>query len=95
MTGTAVNSSDITKIGIGATIAIVVIGLLLGMIITALVARVIILVVVVGLGIFIWQQRAVIEDHVKKCQLEMTFFGFHIDAPQSVKDACRSHSPGA
>jgi hypothetical protein len=92
MTGTAIDSSDITKVGIGATVAVVVIGFLLGLIITAIVARVIIVVVVVGLGIFIWQQRAVIEDHVKKCQLDMTFFGFHIDAPQGVKDACRAHS---
>jgi hypothetical protein len=84
----ALDSSDITKIGIGATIAVVVIGLLLSMIITALVARVVILVVVVLLGVFIWQQRAVIEDHVKKCQLNMSYFGVHVDAPQSVQDKC-------
>ncbi|MGH8959593.1 MAG: hypothetical protein ACRDWT_00040 [Jatrophihabitantaceae bacterium] len=84
----AIDSSDITKIGIGATVAVVVIGLLLSMIITALVARVVILVIVVLLGVFIWQQRSVIEDHVKKCQLNMSYFGVHVDAPKSVQDRC-------
>lgn len=84
----AIDSSDITKIGIGATVAVVVIGLLLSMIITALVARVVILVIVVLLGVFIWQQRSVIEDHVKKCQLNMSYFGAHVDAPKSVQDRC-------
>ena len=86
---TALDSGDITKIGVGATIAIVVIGLILSMIITALVARVLILVIVVALGVFIWQQRAVIQDHVKKCELNMTFFGVHLDAPDSVVKACQ------
>ena len=85
---TALDSGDITKIGVGATIAIVVIGLILSMIVTALVARVIILVIVVALGVFIWQQRAVIQDHVNKCELNMTFFGVHLDAPDSVVKAC-------
>lgn len=84
----ALDSGNITKIGVGATIVIVVIGLLLGMIITALIARVVILVIVVLLGVFIWQQRAVVEDHVKKCQLNMSYFGVHVNAPKSVLDRC-------
>jgi hypothetical protein len=88
---TALDSGDITKIGVGATIAIVVIGLILGMIITALVARVIILVIVVALGVFIWQQRAVIQDHVEHCDKykSLSFFGFHIDTPESVLKVCQ------
>jgi hypothetical protein len=93
-TVTALDSSDITKIGVGATIAIVVIGLLLSLVITALVARVVILIVVVALGVFIWQQRAVIQDHVKKCQLDMTYFGVTVHAPHDVVQKCQTHSVG-
>jgi hypothetical protein len=85
----ALDSNDITKIGIGATVAVVVIGLLLSMVITAVVARVVILVVVVLLGVFIWQQRAVIQDHVKKCELNLSYFGVHVDAPKSVQAKCQ------
>jgi len=86
---TALDSSQITKIGIGLIIALVVVGVLLSLIITAIVGRVIILVVVVALGVLVWQQRTVIEDHVKKCQLDMTFLGFHVNAPKDVVQACK------
>jgi len=85
---TALDSSQITKIGIGVIIVLVVVGALLSLIITAIVGRVIILVIVVGLGVLVWQQRTVIEDHVKKCQLDMTFLGIHVSAPKDVKQAC-------
>ncbi|TAM87989.1 MAG: hypothetical protein EPN43_08845 [Jatrophihabitans sp.] len=93
MNALAIDSGDITKIGIGSTAGIVIIGLILFMVFTRLVARLILVVVVVVLGVFIWQQRASIENHVKNCQLDMSFFGYHIDAPQSVKDACQAHAP--
>jgi hypothetical protein len=86
----ALESSDIGKIGVGVIIAIVVIGALLSLVITALVGRVIILIIVVALGIFVWQQRTSIEDHVKKCELNMTFVGIHVHAPESVRKACRA-----
>lgn len=86
----AIDSSDITKIGIGATIAIVLIGLLLSMVITAIVGRIILLVIVVALGAFIWQQRAVIQDHVKKCDLNMSYFGVTVHAPDSVVKQCQN-----
>ncbi|MEO8889904.1 MAG: hypothetical protein ABI301_04725 [Jatrophihabitantaceae bacterium] len=86
----ALDSSEITKVGIGATIVVVVVGLLLSLIISAVIARVVILVVVVLLGVFIWQQRAVIENHVKKCELTMSYFGVHVDAPQSVQARCKA-----
>jgi len=46
------------------------------------------LVVVVALGVLVWQQRTVIEDHVKKCQLNMTFLGIHVNAPKDVREHC-------
>ena len=88
-TVTALDSTQITKIGVGAIVILVVVGLVLSLIVTAIVGRVIIAVVVVALGILIWQQRTVIQDHVKKCQLDMTFIGIHVDAPDHVKQACK------
>lgn len=84
----ALNSDQIGKIAIGAIVAIVVVGLLLGMIVSAIVGRLIILVVVVGLGVYIWQQRVTIENHVKDCNTHMSFFGYHVDLPADVAQQC-------
>jgi hypothetical protein len=85
----ALDSDQIGKIGIGVIVGVVVIGILLSMIITALVGRIIVLVVVVGLAVFAWQQRATIQDHVKKCDLNMSFFGFDVHAPADVVQHCK------
>ena len=89
--GAALDSGQITKIGVGVIVGLVVVGIVLSLIITAIVGRIVILVVVVALGILVWQQRTVIEDHVKKCQLSMTFFGVHVNAPKDVRQHCVSH----
>jgi protein-S-isoprenylcysteine O-methyltransferase Ste14 len=88
MTAVALNSGNITKIGIVIIIAIVVIGALLSIVLTALVARIVILVVVVGLAILVWQQRTHIKNQVDNCNLDATFFGVHISAPDSVQQHC-------
>jgi hypothetical protein len=86
----ALGSQNITKIGIVVIIALVVIGLLLSFVITAILGRLVILIVVVVLGALVWQQRTHIENQINKnkCNLNATFFGFHLDAPDSVKQAC-------
>ncbi|PZS26572.1 MAG: hypothetical protein DLM58_20495 [Pseudonocardiales bacterium] len=89
---TALDSTQITKIGVGAIIALVVVGFVLSLIITAIIGRIIIAVVVIVLGILVWQQRTVIQDHVNKCQLDMTFIGIHVNAPDDVKKDCLSRS---
>jgi protein-S-isoprenylcysteine O-methyltransferase Ste14 len=89
----ALNSDDITKVGVIAIIALVVVGVLLSLLITAVIARIIIVVVVVGLSVLVWQQRTHIKDKFDKCDTQATFFGIHLDAPQSIKDKCqRLHS---
>jgi hypothetical protein len=88
----ALKSNQITAIGIGATVVVIVIGVLLALVITAVVGRLIILIVVIALGVVIWQQRAEIQDHVNKCELNMSFVGVHVDAPQSVVDKCKQVS---
>jgi uncharacterized metal-binding protein len=84
----ALDSSQITKLGVGTIIALVVIGILLSLVVTAILGRIIILVVVVALSVLVWQQRSSIEDHVKKCQLDMSFLGIHVSAPKEVTQHC-------
>ncbi len=86
----ALDSGQITKIGVGAIVVLVALGVLLGLVITAIVGRIVIAVVVVALGVLIWQQRTSIEDHVKKCNLDMSFLGIHVDAPNDVSQHCQS-----
>jgi hypothetical protein len=86
----ALESTNLTKLGIGVIVALVVVGLLLSMIITALVARVVILVVVVGLAVWVWQQRTSIRDDIDKCHLSASFFGVHVSAPADVVKRCTS-----
>ena len=83
------NSDQIGTIGIGAIVGVVVVGLLLSLIISAVVGRIIVLVIMVSLGAVIWNQRASIEDSVKKCQLDMTFMGVHVQAPHDVQAQCK------
>ncbi len=90
----ALGSENITKIGIIVIVALVVIGALLSIVITALIGRLVILVLVVVLAIFVWQQRTHVTDHINKdkCNLHSTFFGIHVSAPDSVKQACEKHA---
>ena len=85
----ALQSSDLTKLGIGVIVGLVVVGFVLSFIITALVARVIIAVVVVGLAVLVWQQRTSIKDDIDNCHLSASFFGIHISAPQDVVTRCK------
>jgi Flp pilus assembly protein TadB len=91
MPAVALSSNNITTIGLIIITAIVVIGVLLSLVITALVARIVILVLVVGLAVLVWQQRTYIKDKFDNCDLQATFFGIHLDAPQSVIDQCNQH----
>ncbi len=90
----ALSAGNITTVGTGVIIAIVVIGALLALLVTRLLMRVFLLVVVVVLAALVWQQRGHVENEVNKkaCNLNATFFGIHVDAPDSVKRACRDHT---
>ena len=90
----ALNAGDITKIGIGVIVALVVIGFLLSLVITAIIGRSVIIVIVVVLAVVVWQQRSSIHDKISKnkCDLSATFFGVHLDAPNDVKSYCSNHT---
>ncbi|MDT4920010.1 MAG: hypothetical protein QOI15_912 [Pseudonocardiales bacterium] len=97
MAAVALSSDNITQIGLIVIVALVVIGAILSFVITALVARIVILVLVVGLAVVVWQQRTHLKDKFDKCELQATFFGVHFDAPDSVVQHCqkRLQSPHA
>jgi hypothetical protein len=88
----ALDAVDITKVGVIVIVAVVVIGALLSIVITALIGRLVVLALVLVAAGFVWQQRTHIEDSINKraCNLGATFFGIHLDAPQSVRSACSS-----
>jgi hypothetical protein len=85
----ALSSDDITKVGVIAIVALVVVGALLSLLISALIARIIIVIVVIGLSVLVWQQRTHIKDKFDKCETQATFFGIHLDAPQSIQNKCQ------
>ena len=94
------DAGDVTKIGAGIIIALIVIGILVGLLITKIIGRIVIAVIVIGLAVFVWQQRSSVEnkiDHEKNhvCNsFDATFFGVHLDAPDSVKKKCRHLGSG-
>jgi protein-S-isoprenylcysteine O-methyltransferase Ste14 len=95
----ALQSTDITKIGIGVIVALVVLGALISLVVTAIIGRLIILVVVVALGIFVWAERSSVQSkvddfkngQVASCQFDKTFFGIHVKAPASLVAECKMH----
>jgi len=84
----ALESDQIGKIGVGVIIGIVVIGLLLSLLITKLIGRLVILVIVVALGAFVWQQRSSVLDNVCHKQ-DLSFAGIHVDVPKDVQAHCQ------
>jgi hypothetical protein len=93
-TVSALDVGGVRNIGTGALIGLVVVGLLLFLVIKSLVGRIVIAVVVIALGTYVWQQRVTIEHRLTKdkCQLSTTFFGFHVRAPADVVQACRNRT---
>lgn len=93
------DAGDVTKLGVGIIIALVVIGVLVGLLITAIVGRLIIAVIVIGLAIFVWQQRSSVENKINDaknhaCDFHATFFGVRLDAPQSIRAKCHQQLGG-
>ena len=88
----ALNADNITAIGVGVIVALVVLGAALSFVITAILGRVVIGAVIVVLAIVVWQQRGHVKDSInsRACNLNTTFFGFHVDPPAAVKQACAS-----
>ena len=87
----ALDAGDITKVGLVVIVGLVLLGALLSVIITKLLGRLLILALVVVLGVLVWTQRNAVQKAFsdRACHLDKTFFGVHLDPPDSVKQACR------
>ncbi|SOD71598.1 hypothetical protein SAMN05892883_1097 [Jatrophihabitans sp. GAS493] len=72
----ALDTSQAQKLGIGVIVGVILLGLLLSFVVTAVVGRIIILALVVGAGLFIWHQREDIAAAARKC--DATFLGVHL-----------------
>ncbi len=84
----ALQSNNITAVGVGVIIALIVIGAVLSFVITALVGRIVVLAVVVVLGVIVWVQRTDVQNRVNDCHLSASFFGVHVNAPKDVRQHC-------
>lgn len=85
---TALDTNSAQNLGIVTIVAVIVIGLLLAVFITKLVARAIIVVVMVVLALVAWQQRSQISDAAKKCDAH--FFGIHVEPHDpNIKAQCQ------
>jgi Na+/proline symporter len=85
----ALDAGHITAIGVGVIVGLVLLGVLLSLVVTALVGRLIILAAVVVLAIIVWQQRGKIEDNISAHNCNLTFFGVHLDPPDSLAKYCK------
>jgi Na+/proline symporter len=96
VTAVGLAPADLGKLGVGITAVLVVIGIVLALVLTKLIARAVIAVVVIAVVVIVWQQRGAIEHKIDQhvCPPRLSFFGMHVDAPQSVHDFCRTHRSG-
>lgn len=84
----ALQADDVTAIGIGVIVVIVVLGFLLSLVFAKIVAKLLVLIVVVGLGFLVWQQRTSVENKIKDGACTgYTFFGIHVDPPDKVANS--------
>jgi hypothetical protein len=86
----AIGSGDVTGLGVGLTIALVVVALLVVLVVKALVVRVLTVLVAVVLAVLVWQQRQHVRDayNTHACDLGATWFGVHLDPPENVRRSC-------
>jgi uncharacterized membrane protein YfcA len=92
---TAIDTSQVKSVGIGAIIVIVVLGLLVARLVTKLITRLVVLLVVVVLVVVVYQQRDRVvqagDNAAKRCQA--SFFGVHVQPPDpTVRKACQQAS---
>ncbi|HSY15884.1 MAG TPA: hypothetical protein VK816_07855 [Jatrophihabitantaceae bacterium] len=89
MTVDALGTDQIRNVAIGTIVGLVVVGLVLGLVVQAIIGRLLLVVIVVVLGVAVWTQRVAIENRVKKCDSNLSFFGAHVDLSKSEVAACQ------
>ena len=83
-------ADDVTAIGLGLIAVLVVLGFLLALVFSKIIARLAVLVVVAALAFVVWQQRTHISDQVKqkRCDVSATFFGIHVQPDDATIARC-------
>jgi hypothetical protein len=76
MTAAALDVGQMKAIAIGVIVALLVVAVLIGMLVRVVVTKVIALVVVLGLGVAVWTQRAALDDCAT--QRSCSFFGYDL-----------------
>jgi hypothetical protein len=85
---TAFSTGQAKTVGIFVIAVIVLAGVLLSFVFTKLTGRLILAVIVVGLGIFLWTQRDAIDKDAKKCDAK--FVGIHLTpSNNALKQHCQ------
>jgi hypothetical protein len=82
------DAGDVTKLGVGIIIALIVIGLIISALVTKLVVRIIVAVAVVVLAFVVWQQRTSIEHKINQHKCNFSFLGVHLDPPNRLNRVC-------
>lgn len=84
----ALDTSQAQNVGVATIVVVIVLGLLLAVFVTKLVARAIIVILMVVLALVAYQQRDQLKSAAKKC--DATFFGVHVQPHDpSVKQRCQ------
>jgi hypothetical protein len=87
----ALDTSQVKSISIGAIVVVVVIGLIISFVVSKIVAKLVTLVVVIVLAVVLYTQRANVVDKLDKTakNCDVTFFGVHVQpSNDKVKQAC-------
>jgi protein-S-isoprenylcysteine O-methyltransferase Ste14 len=86
----ALATDQIGTIAVVVIVAIVVIGLVLSLVMNKAIGRVVLAIIVIGLGVLVWTQRQSLQDRVDKCDTNTSFFGFHVNLSAAAQQRCAS-----
>lgn len=84
----ALDTDQAKIVGLLVIVGLVVVGAVVSLVISALLGRVLTIVVALGLALLVWTQRSDIEAAAKKC--DATFFGVHLTpSDPNLKKQCQ------
>jgi type II secretory pathway pseudopilin PulG len=84
----ALDTNQAQTISVLAIVAIVVVGLLLSIVLTKIIARILLAAAVIALGLFLWTQRQTIEQRINRCDSNVTFLGIDLTLSSSAEQRC-------
>jgi hypothetical protein len=88
MADVALSSDQIGGLAIGVIVAVVVVGFVIGLLVNRAIARVLVAIVVIALGVLVWSQRTSLQNRVKNCDSNISFFGYHTTLSSSAQAHC-------